>query len=458
MYDFDLGSYLVTNFVPWGTAIDFVEVLDVPRLFSTTVSLWVSAHQRTVRQHVVFSGTKALVITGMDPYYRLYEGSSPPGTLMTPTRNVVFVSLTGTPGSYAMKASATIAEATYSGIGKRFKVSGSYYTLEELISAGPTVYTGTFATTLPLMDPDGVVPPGDVVDTAEDIVAALDSLAMRNYVMSMYVDSSPIPHELWEECGSDIIKQQKYVDGNMFLSMFELLSIKSLIKSMTNLPSLYKAAVASFSSFQRMVSLVRQLSDKELAYRYGVLPTISDMTKIGRAWSKWLQLAKQSNRVHSRRTSSEEGYLDVPILSTIVVTAEVAKLPTDPLGLVMESIQNLKQLGLYPNFETAWDAVPLSFLIDHAVNIGSTAEAIDTIIDTEYFPVRYVIYGSERSWSPSPARLWPYPGVTGNVEFILYDRQIMKELIVPPIHLDESQLGSRTWAELGMIAVQRLTK
>lgn len=304
----------------------------------------------------------------------------------------------------------------------------------------------------------------EIIETVDTIIETLTSPELRRYVWAtMVAPWNPHSEMEWGDFTQDLIKQQKYVDSSLLLTMFELTEVEGLFKSLgnwSNMIDFFKNLNpgASLKSLRKLfIKASGETTSNALAVQFGVLPTVTDFQGICAGWNRFLEISRGFSRFHVRRTIELASALDAPISSTFVLTAEVTKLPTDATGTLMQSIQDLKKKGLYPSLTMIWDAVPLSFLVNGVLDLKSILEDLDTRIDVEYFPISYCMLSAKRSWSPAPTRIWPLPGVSGTVTFSHYDRRITESLPLPPPQIDEPDAKLRHFVSSGMIAVQRLT-
>lgn len=272
----------------------------------------------------------------------------------------------------------------------------------------------------------------------------------------------------WGALVPDLLKQQRYVDANILLTVFDMVSVKADLESWKNLAILAKDLTKILPTISTVSEGILSLkswaslaSNAKLAVSYGVLPTVGDTQKVFAGYGRLAKYAAAPNRKHTRRPDVVSGFLDSPIRSTYTLTAEVAKLPRDFLGNTMREIQWLNSWGLAPNFSMLWDAMPFSFCVDWVVNIGSIAESEDAVLgagSTQYFPISHCMQTTKRLWSPKLSDLLPgISGCTGSITYSWYDRLCSRELPSTSIRMEEA--GSfNSWAEATALVIQGVLK
>lgn len=277
----------------------------------------------------------------------------------------------------------------------------------------------------------------------------------------------------WGDLGSEVLKQRTYVDANLLLTVYDLVNIRAAFKSWKSLvlwnERIWLKLDQGFTSIRQLRAwCLKLLKDSPgragssfLGVDYGILPTVRDMEKVVRGalqlYREWLL---KPSRLHARRTSLQDGYLSVPVVTTRVLTCETPAIPAGMIGdpnlpATMQGIEYLHRWGLYPDLKTAYDFIPFSFAFDWMVNIGSVVEDFNDVYWRQYFPVNYVIFGETRTWAPPAARIWPRKGVTGHVVFRHYARWLSGDFPLPLIQIDEATGLFSHMAEATALVVTR---
>jgi hypothetical protein len=318
---------------------------------------------------------------------------------------------------------------------------------------------------------------GDDVDIYMDyLVGSLSSGYYERWFQKILADSPCIPD--YGELGDDILRQMKYVDVNLIMTVVDLMRAKAeaeswmaLSKKLAEYPKYllkrvgmigfkYELRKGGFPELLRRLPPGARLSSNAfLGQRYGILPTIGDFEALIGGITKIFDLGNSSNRLHSRRTSFEaEAPLNTGIDSTSTLTVELDSFPRGFMGGVMSLISEFKKWGMYPSFELLWDIVPYSFAVDWFTSINKTLAGIDQQADLDYYPIQYAISTQKRTWSPPVGSLWPGFPVTGEVQFKYYNRSISQELPIPSI-----VVGKQTpvnvkahWLEATALVVQKI--
>jgi hypothetical protein len=280
--------------------------------------------------------------------------------------------------------------------------------------------------------------------------------------------SSPA-EDLFGDLGVEICKQQRYVDGDVLLTVFDLLRTGDMAKGFAKLRNSFQGDAAKLAFQLRhgdprkdsgyVMRVAKDFASGFLGAKYGIAPNYADATKFGEALGKrFLDFASNpelSQRQHSRRTTTEAGLFGSPITTTHTLTVENAKWPAGIVEDYMKEIRDLKRWGLYPNTRTLLDAVPYSFVVDWAINLGSTFKQVDMHFDRQYFPVDHVVSSLKRVLSLSSEVLWPGYPASGVVEFSYYSRFCASEVPLPQVSVGWGDGPWQHWTEAGALVVQR---
>lgn len=269
------------------------------------------------------------------------------------------------------------------------------------------------------------------------------------------------------ELGSDIIRGQRHVDANLLLTAFDLIRLKSDIKSWKLLSrSLTKSAkkissgmIKTFADLQRWLDhMGKSVASAYLGVEYGILPTMRDGQAVMKGLGELSSWPTEPDRRHARRTVVSETRFGFNVESTHTLTVESSSLPHGLGGNVMAKIRSAKEWGLWPNFSSLWDFVPYSFVYDWFTDAMSAPVTYgDTVVDSLYFPVSYCIISVRRRFSPAVEcwvpRQW---GVIGQVTFSFYDRSLTRSLPLPSKQTGDGESSQfNHWGEAAALIIQR---
>jgi hypothetical protein len=164
------------------------------------------------------------------------------------------------------------------------------------------------------------------------------------------------------------------------------------------------------------------------SFKWGVMPLISDLMGIANAL-KNLNQALDSFKYHD----TMEVDLTQPAPSSGVGfyiasgTAKVTKNGKGDISFQHPGAIALDRLGFHPRLSTAWDLVPLSFMVDYILPIGEMLSSYESsgwigavyfkgwlTIKAEYFTVNYNFAASSVTCPPASVKQffrWPYSDV-----------------------------------------------
>lgn len=192
-------------------------------------------------------------------------------------------------------------------------------------------------------------------------------------------------------------------------SLVEILNPKQLAKG-----------IASHDS----KAVAKALSNKHLAYKYGDRLTVKDAHEMYNAFRKW---SVRKNGTQTRRAQLVEDLTDnLRVTHRIVIRAQRCNDAASRLLL------GAADLGILPDLNTAWNLIPLSFVVEWFVNVTDVLEATKAITlrncfiplsryDSKRIEFRsetadstFVFDAYEGTSSPSPT--FPYPDFDIKVE------------------------------------------
>lgn len=463
----------VATVVPWGVGtFHAAHSILVPATQNVAGTFAYGEHTVTAAYDVEFDGDYALVKFE----YRMSELVSRSGTVVTTSapkvkfRALHWLKINRLQTTWGVcRYIGSVSNAT----GKWLVSTPSGNIDWDQVSADPRKYKIDVTTNVTLSTYVGSV--GGSSSVAEVVKSSIRSQDLLRYVTRVFAAS---PHTAdWGLLGEDLIKQYDYVDANILLTAFDLLRLRTDMQSWRNLGKMFKdlsgksallkTLMSAKMKNERFFELVgrnvkswTKLTGKAyLGVDYGVLPTVRDTQALYEGMHAFAKHVEQPLRRHSRRTSSEPGFLDSSITSTDVLTVETSPLPRDFLGMClrgwMDEIEWFRRWGVYPDCEMLYDIVPFSFAVDWFVGFGSALEDVDTNLRSQYIDVNYCIQSTRRVWSPAITRIWPYLGVSGGVDFTQYDRYMTRELPTPEVQVGEGSGVDSHAAEATALIVTR---
>lgn len=195
----------------------------------------------------------------------------------------------------------------------------------------------------------------------------------------------------------------------------------------------------------------RDLSDDYLSIQYGLLPTVSDIRNVLRAFKekarskdRWGFALYNASRVHQCAAG----------LSTRKRTQRIKIAVSDVDSDVSRLALQVEKWGLYPSAKNLWDLLPYTFIIDWLADVGKFLERCDTIHRLARFKILYVTMSrkDETTLSLPISPSFPY---SGDLTRVVYQRWTDDQCPLPPLTLESPLNGFNHWIEAGALILQR---
>lgn len=193
---------------------------------------------------------------------------------------------------------------------------------------------------------------------------------------------------------------------------------------------------------------------------YGVLPTIGDAKALSAAISsRWnLTMEEQAKEFAKAHTKYGTVYDRTQVLRNSQVTykcnAKVQLRPrlqrSDKVAIFMTM---LKLYNIEVNMANVWELIPYSFVVDWFVNTGRFAKFVDYTTYATQYDVTTINISHKRSVD-LPADTY-FPGATGQVSLVTYDREIHHQFPVEPFDLRFTSPNNH-WLEGTALLVSKL--
>jgi hypothetical protein len=243
----------------------------------------------------------------------------------------------------------------------------------------------------------------------------------------------PLTEVNYGELAARAVKQKRVIDTNLYEFLRDLKDVKSLIPKLSNLKGLKGAA------------------DSYLSVKYGVLPTISDLTEIVNVFKarkpyfdkfgfQVFNASHISEQKGLRNTFSLEQYIKVPVANE---DSELLRL-----------LSTMDEYGFGLTLENVWDLTRFSFAIDWFIDVGGFLERIDNNQRLLRYNIPYTTMSCKKVVTgeiPQTSGL----SVLGPVSWRYYHRWIDSHCPLPPITLSTTPTVSDHWLEAGALIIQR---
>lgn len=242
----------------------------------------------------------------------------------------------------------------------------------------------------------------------------------------------PIPEADYGDLAARAVKQKNTLDMNVFEFLRDLPNAKEMIPRLKNLKSL-KTHAGNF-----------------LAFKYGILPTASDlMLIIGAFKARKPYFDKFGSQVFnaSNRVVQEVGLMAYTLDQYVKVP--IANEDCD-LQRLLDALDNF---GMGLTLSNAWDLVKLSFVLDWFIDVGGFLERIDNNLRLLRYNIPYVTMSCKKTAigeiSPSNSNL-----MSGPIEWRYYHRWVSSHCPLPPLTLSITPTISNHWLEASALLVQ----
>lgn len=196
---------------------------------------------------------------------------------------------------------------------------------------------------------------------------------------------------------------------------------------------------------------LKDWSDRYLTVNYGILPTVSDIQAIVRAFRNVLPyIDKNGFETYSSMDSSS-----ISTDNLLYELEQHIKLAIDDEDSeLLHLARRIDSSGFLPSFQDIWDLVPYSFVIDWFVDVGGLLERIDTGLRISRLNIRY----TTSSRKASVTRVLPRTltaQLYGSISVVHYRRWVSDQCPVPPLSLLPTFQGFNHWLESGALLIQR---
>lgn len=284
--------------------------------------------------------------------------------------------------------------------------------------------------------------------SAFNSTASFDSLSDTEIKHALSLRPAPTvagnPDNVFTDITMDAVDSAEFVEVNGLTFMQDLFRIKAL------LPPLPTSGAKSFLDPKYLANLF-------LWFRYGAEPTIRDIQSLAesakRGANECLRYTKVKTAYRTLRAGKTDN-VDTPLgICHREYHVKIRYSHFD--NKVMNIIQDLNSLGVFPTWERAWDMVPYSFVVDWFKPIGNLLHKLDAYTEYQYFDI-WGVTKSRKHYVDYSQNSFSILGITliGNYRRSIYYRSVQDYLDLPSLNLSPSKSFSN-WAEAVALLVQR---
>lgn len=253
--------------------------------------------------------------------------------------------------------------------------------------------------------------------TVQEVIVDLESICAREY--NLLNKQKHISLD-FGELAMRALESTDYIHTNMISFLKEIPDVKNLIPKLSNLKKL------------KSLKGIDALSDEYLSAKYGLLPTISDLQEIVKAFQKQKAAYLDQNGFRVATSSHFDTQGEVYFTQELAQRLKIA-IGTKEIGL-FRLTEQLDHFGVLPNFKNLWDLVPYSFALDWLVDVGSLLERADAQIRIESLPIKYCTRSKKKTRTVSMDAL-TYAPYGGSFQLVQYHRWVSALAPVPPLSL-----------------------
>jgi hypothetical protein len=188
-----------------------------------------------------------------------------------------------------------------------------------------------------------------------------------------------------------------------------------------------------------------------LAFEYGVLPTIDDLSAIFQAFQQALPYRDRFG--FNLYTALHEASVSDGLLSASLEQRIKLAIRTEDTQFI-ELLDKMSNTGFDLTFQNVWDLIPYSFVLDWFVDVGGFLERVDTSLRILRMDIRYVTMSHKRVVRSqiTPTLSFPFSGTINMVE---YSRWTVDRCPLPPLFAPSKPTVTSHWLEAGALLVQR---
>lgn len=240
----------------------------------------------------------------------------------------------------------------------------------------------------------------------------------------------------------------------------EILSPVDLVKALRTL--------RGHGKLETISNLLKLLSSANLAYKFGIAPTLDDAANIANSLQRTVQEIRGG--IYRWQTAYGSALIDVPANTVqgfgacVIRVNTKVRLRVDSDSL-FSSLFPLEQLGVLPSFARFWDLIPFSWLSDYIVDVGGIVELVDKQVLMLMVDVSYSVNSIRLSYDLSSHESdYGFIHIGENTpEYRMFARIVFPDTLpvlgptsLPLFRTLSADLIKSRWDILGSIVVQQV--
>lgn len=265
---------------------------------------------------------------------------------------------------------------------------------------------------------------------AISILKTVDDRYLQERFPPTYISlNSDVLGDLAQNC----VDQQDFVDVNTLGFINELRDIGSLIPKIGSIKN------------------PKTWASAWLCFKYGLRLTAADTAALTEGIISARQTANAVGpRVVRSSKSMITNYHRWSANETYRYKLTYDEWPSD----IMSTVGALRRWNIWPKLSTAWDMIPMSFVVDWAVDVESLLSRLDHYMDVQYFNVLSCCWSRKSEMTiPASEYFFDLP-ILGQIQFVLYERRVEPILRQPRLRIDKAG-QFRNYLELASLIVVR---
>lgn len=219
---------------------------------------------------------------------------------------------------------------------------------------------------------------------------------------------------------------EDYKSSSNWIETFpDLIPMLKSIKDVTGFLGCIKKLLRG--DFGQLSRLAHYLSQGYLAYKYGVKPTVSDISEADRIANEYVDGIRVVSDGLPKALYGRFFYR-IPrfykeVGNSPTVTVRTKMVLGHSVGSLLTWVLTLDDVGLLPTLTRIWDLVPFSFVLDWFTNLSDRFEDLDNAAVREILPVAYYVHTYEYTLKMAAKYYSPYRSVDGDPTLRVFIRE-----------------------------------
>lgn len=270
-------------------------------------------------------------------------------------------------------------------------------------------------------------------------------------VKSIFPKDFPLEDVHYGNLAYSAAKKMNVNNVNMLEFLYELKTPLSFLVKLANLKKLPRN-LTKIRRRARDLKTAGGASDAYLSMKYGVLPTISELSEIMEAM-KGLKPYFDKNGFKTYSAGYQNSLIKDNLKYELYQHVKLAVEDED--AQLKRLVNQIESFGFLPNLENIWDLVSYSFVIDWFIDVGGLLARADSINRVSRLDMKYVTQSRKTVVSGNISHRTSDHPFTGSVKWVHYHRWVSDQCPVPPLSLNTTFQDFNHWLESSALIIQR---